>query len=109
MTLPKHESGGVNLNSYLISGGMSLLLLMVGWVANKTSQNNDEIKSLSASLPYMQQSVTRLESSLSNLVSRAEFTSELNAIKADTVSNRAEIVLLRSNLEMLKENARAKK
>ena len=104
----KNETG-VNLNSYLISGGMSLLLLMVGWVANKTSQNNDEIKSLSASLPYMQQSVTRLEGSLSTLVTRAEFSSELNALKTDTTSIRAEVVLQRASLDTIKETVRAKK
>lgn len=62
------KSGQLNFNSVI---GV-IALAVIGWVGNKTAANNDALTKIETTLPYVTMSVTKLESQIAQLVTRAE-------------------------------------
>ncbi len=72
------EKTMLNFNSLL----SAVVLLAVGSVWKKTSDNNDTLVVVSTQLPYVTQSVTELKTQIAQLVTRSEMESRFGEFNA---------------------------
>lgn len=68
MDTPPKLANQLNFNSLI--GLIAVAAVM--WVASKTSQNNDALTKIETVLPYINSSVSKLESQIAQLVTRSE-------------------------------------
>jgi hypothetical protein len=94
----------INLNTIITAIGTAVMLATLSWIGSKTSDNNDKLTKMEATLPYLQASVTRLDSTVATLVTRSELDSKLLDMRATTDNKftacNAELTILKRNIEI---------
>lgn len=80
----------INLNSILTT----LVLGVVGWVGMKTANNADSLTEMKATLPFLNQSVSRVESQLQSLITRSEFENRIAELKMTMAANDKRITVM---------------
>jgi len=96
--------GSVNLAQITTTIGTALILAALTWVGSKASDNNDKLTKLDTSLPYLQTSISRLDSTIATLVTRSELDSKLLDVKSVTDNKigaiAAELLVTKRNIEV---------
>ncbi len=72
----------------------AIILGALGWVGNKSSDNNDKLTRMEVTLPFLQTTIVKLELALSNLVTRPELDGRLAEIKASQAAIQLDILKL---------------
>lgn len=75
------STDGFNTNSIVISVGTAIILGALAWVGNKSSDNNDKLTIIGASLPYLQTAINELKGQMGGMVTRPELDSKIAEIK----------------------------
>lgn len=92
---------GFNLNSALLSFFFAVLLLSVGWVGKKTSDSNDGVIEIKATLPPMQKEIKEIKDDMKDMKSQqAKFVTD-EQLKAVAAHQREEFTkLLKQQLKI---------
>lgn len=77
-TVPKIREGQLNFNTLL--GAIALAVIF--WVGNKTQSTSESVAKIETSLPYVSQSVSKLEGQISQLVTRSEMQGRFDELAA---------------------------
>jgi len=87
---------GSGKNSILIGICTALMLAVLGWggnwLGNKVVEGNDKLTKIETALPFIQQTVNRLENQINNLVTKPELEATKQEIKNDNLKFQNEIL-----------------
>ena len=76
------EEKAFNLNSYLISGVGTMLMLGITFIGNSTVKNTTDTATILTIIPEIRNGQARLENVLTNMVTRAELANEVKALQS---------------------------
>lgn len=72
------KSGQLNFNTVV---GV-IALAVIGWVGNQTAASKESLTEIKTTLPFVTQSVTKLEAQMTLLVTRSEIESRFSELAA---------------------------